>query len=154
MTHLRISVLTLALIVACGGAAACGGADTTADPDPAAARPRTMTETCSEIFVRQRDCTDLFIPALVDARIKADKPAGITARAAAEGRDAIIAEANGEWAEDSKDEAIAATCDKVVDSVPPEQAPKLQEAGDACLAEASCDAFVACVLPMLEARFE
>ncbi len=145
MTHLpKLAVLTLVV--------ACGGADTPADSDPA--RPRTMTETCNEIFVRQRDCTDQFIPALVDARIKADRPAGIAERAESEGRDAIIAEANGEWAEDSKDDAIAATCDRVVQSVPPEQAPKMQQAGDACLAEASCDAFVACVLPMIEARFE
>jgi len=143
----RLALLTLTFIVA------CGGADTPADPDPSAARRRTLAEGCNEIFVRQRDCTDPFIPGLVDARIAANVPAGIAERAEAEGRDAIIAEAMAEWAEDSKDQAIAATCERVIQSIPPDQQQEMREAGDACLAESGCEAFVACIIPMIEARF-
>jgi hypothetical protein len=101
-------------------------------------------------FERQRACTDQFIPALVDMRIRMDQPPGIAAKAKSSGRDALIAEAKTEWAEDSKDENIAQACTQITTKTPPE---KLQQAVPqikSCLAEAACDGFVSCLMPVIE----
>jgi hypothetical protein len=152
MTRTISSSLFLALIA---GAAACGGADAPAASGPptttqaqptAAATPR---DTCVALFERQRECTDIFLPALVDARISNDIPAGIAARAAEPGgRDSIMATARTEWANDSTDASISATCDNVVAKMPPEQAEGLAEQATQCLAADACQAFVDCVIPM------
>ena len=105
--------------------------------------------TCVASFVRQRECTDVFIPALVDARIAADRPAGIAAAAAAGGRDALVAEAKAEWTVDSQPEAIAATCAHMLAALP---SPALESAlaqAEKCLGETRCDDFVACELPII-----
>ena len=104
--------------------------------------------------MRERECTDDFIPALVDARIRLNVPAGIADRASTEGRDPIIAEALAEWADDSQDDAIDATCTKIVASVPQEALESVGAATKACLAESECSAFTACVVPAIEGMLQ
>lgn len=98
-------------------------------------------DTCTAIFTRQALCTDVFIPALVDTRVKIDKPAGIGQF----DRKELIAEALKEWAEDSKPAAVAKVCAKK-NTVPREAAAAMEK----CLDQAGCEAFVACITPQLE----
>jgi hypothetical protein len=150
MTRTILSSCFLAL-------AACGAAEgpaestttttTTTQAQPATAG--TPRDTCVAMFERQRECTDLYLPALVDARIANGLPAGIAAKAAEPGgRDTIMATAQSEWAEDSTDASIGATCDRVVAELPPEQAEGLADQAEQCLAADGCQAFVDCVIPM------
>lgn len=101
---------------------------------------------CVQVFERERACTDTFIPALVDARVALDVPAGISARAQSEGRDALIAAARREWAEDSQDAAIATSCERIVGSA---RGLEFTGAAEACLKPSNCATFVACVVPVL-----
>ena len=117
---------------------------TTADPAPTARTDDAKT-TCVEVMTRNRTCTDDFIPALVDARARADKPAGIREAVAAD-RAAVIAEAKQEWANDSKDEAIAPHCEAMAAHI---ETPDF-EAAEACLAKDACGEYVACVTPIFE----
>ena len=103
-------------------------------------------DACVKVFQRQRACTDTFIPALVDLRVELDKPAGIAARAKAEGRQALINAALEEWKEDSKDEAIGKTCDRITAN--PKAGPMFA-ASEKCVAQATCGAFVECVIPLM-----
>jgi hypothetical protein len=106
----------------------------------------TLKMRCATVFERERACTDTFIPALVDARVALDLPAGIAARAKSEGRDALIAAARDEWAKDSQDTAIATTCDRVAGSA---RGADFAAAGEACAKQSDCGGFVACVIPVL-----
>jgi hypothetical protein len=142
----------LVLVVA-GCLAACGGgagADQGKDTTAAQASASGDTEAvCRESFAKQRTCTDDFIPALVDARIELDLPAGIAAEGKKEGgRDALIAKAKEEWAEDSKPDAVAARCKDMDGKVPAEQKAELLAAHTKCLAIADCKAYVECVTPI------
>jgi hypothetical protein len=149
----RLAVVIPFLVVACGGAE-----PPATKPAAPAAAPADFGDDlqagCVQMFQRQRECTDVFIPALVAARVKHDKPAGIAAEDAASGRDALVAHAMEEWKADSTDEAIAATCEKIVASIPPEQKDAMVAKGKECLAADSCPAFVDCMLPVIEARFQ
>jgi hypothetical protein len=158
MPRTILSSLLLALVA---GVAACGGADapasagtTTAtqpEPEPAA----TPRDTCVATFERQRECTDIYLPALVDARIANDVPAGIAAEAAEPGgRDALVATAQAEWANDSTDASISATCDGVLAEMPPEHVEAMVGQASQCLAAEGCQAFVDCVIPMTVAMWQ
>lgn len=115
-----------------------------ADPAPAQAGADDANVVCAQTFARARECTDDFIPALVDARAKLDQPPGI-ADFVKKDRDAVIAQARQEWENDSKDEAIAATCQKL-----PDNAAELAAAAQVCLAKTDCKEFTACVMPIFE----
>ncbi|HUS66382.1 MAG TPA: hypothetical protein VMZ28_17640 [Kofleriaceae bacterium] len=106
-------------------------------------------DVCVATFERQRACTDTFIPALVEARVQADRPAGIAEADRSEGRDALVAKAMDEWKQDSTDESIAATCKKIVDSAPAGTA----DAAEACLAESDCGAFSTCAVDLAKAHW-
>jgi hypothetical protein len=138
-----ILALSLALLVACGGSKPAPAE--TAQP-AAAAGPDDMKSLCVKMFTRSRECTSDFIPALVDARARHDTPPGI-AEQVKTNRDAVIAEAMKEWENDSKDEAIAAMCDKI--STTPEMSQGADEA-NGCIAKTSCPEFVACSMPIHE----
>lgn len=103
---------------------------------------------CVKTFERQRSCTAAFIPALVAARVAADRPAGIAARDRREGRARLVAEALEEWKADSTDAAIAKGCREKVARLPPGEAPPVA-VFEACLAKASCADFVACLIPAI-----
>ncbi len=104
-------------------------------------------EVCVAAMRRQRECTDVFIPALVDARVRADRPAGIAAKDQEMGRAALVAGAREEWANDSTDEAIEETCNKAAGH------PEMVEKAEACLAESACDAFSACTIDIISSSW-
>ena len=143
--------LSLALALALAPLAACG--TTEASPAKEQAAPKAAPAStdaqavCVQLFTRNRECTDDYLPALVDLRAKLDQPAGI-AEKVKQDRNAILAQARTEWAEDSTDAAIAATCGKVSDADAANA-----EGVNACLAEATCAGHTACVMPYFEKRF-
>ena len=136
-------------------AAACGGAETPAEkPQPQAeAQPAASNDphaVCVQAFQRQRECTDEFIPALVDARVRKNAPPGIAEKDQELGRDKLVEMALAEWKADSTDEAIEQTCTDMQSKMPPEQ---LQPATDQiaqCVAADGCTAFVDCLIPVIE----
>jgi hypothetical protein len=139
-------LVVVGCLAACGGSGAEQGKETT--PGQTAAGG-DMEATCRESFAKQRTCTDDFIPALVDARIELDLPAGIAAEGKKDGgRDALITTAKAEWAEDSKPEPVAANCKDMAGKVPAEQKAELMDAHTKCLAMSDCKAFVECVIPI------
>ena len=125
-----------------------------ASAQPAAPRTDPATEhhaLCVQLFERNRTCSDVYIPALVDARARNDAPAGIAAQVAAD-RDGVIAQARAEWANDSTDAAIDATCTAIVEHL--SQA-DLDDVGTArsCLAQTECTAYTTCSMPIFEKHF-
>lgn len=110
--------------------------------DPPAAR------VCRDLMRRERDCSAVFIPALVAERVRLDIPAGIAAHDALIGRDALVSEALDEYADDSRDERIAATCADVAAQLPADRGQRLVASGDACLGLDACEPFVACAVPI------
>ena len=134
--------------------AACGGKK--AEPTTTATQSSASTSTeggkaaCVDVMTKGRECTNEFIPALVDARAKYNNPEGI-AEAVKKDRAAVVSQAMTEWSMDSKDDAIARNCDKMAAEAPATDA----EAATAkeCLAKPDCAGFVACVTPQMEKRF-
>jgi hypothetical protein len=127
--------------------AACGGADSTSKPATTAkmsSSPDDNHALCVSFFQRQRECPE-FIPTLVAKRVELDKPAGIAAEDAANGRDALIAKANEEFKTDSTDEAIGQMCDKIL-ATPP--AATDIEQGKACMDQSDCQAFSTCAVDL------
>lgn len=145
-----VSVVALAG-AACSASEAAAPAPTT--PATAQAQPASTDAkaTCVQVFTRNRTCTAQYIPALVDLRAKHDVPAGIAAEVAAD-RDAVIAQANAEWATESTDAAIDATCTKIAAGLTAAEQADFGGVG-ACLAQADCGAYTACVMPYFEKRF-
>jgi hypothetical protein len=142
------AALTLALLTACEGST-----------DPTAPAPTTestalagedATAICTSVITRQRECSGTFVPALVDLRIRLDRPAGIAARGSGDGRAALVAAALDEWRADSTDQAIAATCSAVRGSAKSRSIDHHLVRAEDCLAQDSCDAFVSCLEPVLE----
>lgn len=152
MTRSSIRASIFAVLVPLA-VAACGGAKPTtheASKEAAAGEPRAV---CVSAFERQRTCADVFIPALVGARVEADNPPGIAAADASEGRAALVAKANEEWATDSTDEAIGQHCDGMVAKVPADQLGALADAVEGCVAAADCDGFTSCMIPIMQAQW-
>lgn len=137
------------VLVAMGVLAACGGSSAEQGNAAAPGAGGDGEAMCRDSFAKQRTCTDDFIPALVDARIELDLPAGIAAEGKKDGgRDALITQAKSEWAEDSKPDAVAAQCKDMSGKVPADQKAELMEAHAKCLAIADCKAYVECVMPI------
>jgi hypothetical protein len=142
-------VLLLALLTACGGSD-----KKPAQPEPAPS-PRADAEgVCLKMFQKQRECTDVFIPALVGWRVELDVPAGVAAEDASAGRDALVAKANEEWAASNSDSQLATLCTSLVASVPDEQLAPQIDVANRCAAATACEDFVACVEPMQRQRLE
>ena len=145
-------VLALASFVGCKKAEETKAAPAAAKVEPAqpaAAQPAQAAPDnkalCVQTFQKARSCTADFIPALVDARAKYDVPKGI-ADEVKKDRNAVIDQAMKEWENDSKDDAINATCEKM--PAPPDAA-----AAQGCLAKTDCKEFVACITPVFEKQF-
>ena len=115
--------------------------------------PEGLRPLCVKIFERQRTCTAEFIPALVAARVKANKPRGVADKDRAEGRERLVKQALEEWKTDSSDPSIARTCSGVGAGMPPAQRQAMQKQGEACLAEVGCQPFVDCILPAISAMW-
>jgi hypothetical protein len=144
-----MSKLLLLILAVAPLAAACGS---TSDAAPAPAKPMAAADDghtmCVEVMTRNRTCTDDYIPALVDLRARHDTPPGI-AEAVKADRNAVIAEAKTEWAEDSKDEAIGKMCGAMTQN-PGQVTPTEIEAAKTCLAKDACGEYVACITPVFE----
>jgi hypothetical protein len=140
----RSLLVSLALVTATSMFAGCGGSPSAPAPHAQASDP---TATCTQTFVRERACTDTFIPALVDARARHDTPAGIAQQVTAD-RNAVIAEAMTEWKNDSTDDAIAKTCAHLGPSFDDKQA----AVASASLAKPDCAQFTASIMPLVESH--
>jgi hypothetical protein len=138
------------------GGAGCLGSETNSREQPvqaeqalhAPAATTTTDEICRAFMQRQRACSATFIPALVDARVKADNPPGLAARDSEIGRAALVQEAFTEWASDSKDEAIDKLCDAMAQSISLAKDAELRSSVSTCLAKEGCDDFAACATPL------
>jgi hypothetical protein len=106
---------------------------------------------CVALFERQRTCSAEYIPALVDIRVRHDRPAGIAASDREGGRAALVAQAHEEWRGDSTDEAIDGTCRHIVDGSDPAELDGRRAQVATCLAASDCASFVACIAPATEA---
>lgn len=150
-------VVCLSLVAMTG---CLGGADTRNEPvkaeQPLLAPANTTStdEICRPFLQRQRACTSTFIPALVEARVASDNPAGIRARDAASGREALVNEALEEYTLDSQDAAIEALCDDLAQSVSLAKDSELRSSISGCLARQGCDSFVACAVPLNLVRWK
>lgn len=146
----RCQALIFAL---CSLAAACGTASDAAPAAPAtpaapAASPQALQQQCVATMARSRACTDQYVPALVDARARVDRPTGFAAAVQGD-RGAVIAQARSEWIKDSTDEVIAERCQAIVAHLTPEAQADVS-AAQRCVAQADCGGFVACVMPIVE----
>ena len=101
---------------------------------------------CVDSMIRARECSDAFIPELVAARVRLDRPPGIAKSDAESGREAVIEGAKAEWAHDSKDDAIKSRCDAVAKHAPPEVVNAVSD----CMAESSCADYSKCYVAALE----
>lgn len=153
MTSVLVRVTLLSVTAAT--LAACAGAEaeprTGASPATTTGNP-TLVEPCETFFARAATCTDQYIPALVDLRVELDKPAGIAAAAQREGRDAIIARAMTEWADDSQPAAVSALCARIMPSIPPDQLDAMRADGERCMAKTDCGEFSACAVEVQRPR--
>ena len=135
-------LLIVALFAGCGS--------TSAKPAPAAPEPSDV-DLCVQIRTALRACTDDYIPALVDARIKIDYPAGIAARGAtADSRAALVAEAKEEWKTDGSDEHNRSMCQMIIESTDAAARAPTRPKTKACIATTDCKARVECWKPMLD----
>jgi hypothetical protein len=95
MSIVRLASPLFLLVSACLGLAAFGPSSSPAPARSAeisapSAQPAAAADpkaTCVAVLQRMRACSEPFIPALVDLRVRYDRPAGIAAAAAAEGHD-------------------------------------------------------------------
>lgn len=115
------------------------------DQTMAPPKPSDGVAVCVASQTRARQCTEVFIRFLVEARVRLDRPPGI-AKADADGRRALLESVKAEWANDSKDESIAIRCEALAKNAPPE----MLTAVTRCLAEDSCDAYSQCYVAVLE----
>jgi len=146
-----ISLLLPLAIAACGTTEAAPAQPVSPPKAQRASSDAEMQQLCVEVFTRNRTCTDTYIPALVDARAKYDKPPGIADKVKAD-RDGIIAQAKQEWASDSTDEAIQNICTRLVGSLSDDDRADAGKARD-CLAQSDCGAYSTCIMPQFEKRF-
>jgi hypothetical protein len=146
---IRLSIVLIVLAAACGGSEKPAQQPTTNKMTASSADDNHAM--CASFFQRERECTAQFIPTLVAARVAADKPAGIAAEDAKNGRDALIAKANEEWATDSTDAAIDAMCTKILE-VPPSQDEIDQ--GTSCMASSDCQAFSDCAVALTSKHWQ
>ena len=142
----RSLFVSFALATALSTFAACGSPPAQTAPAQHA-QASDPTATCTQTFVRERVCTDTFIPALVDARARHDMPAGIAQQVKAD-RDGVIAEAKTEWATDSTDAAIAQTCARLGPTFDDHQA----AAATASLTKSDCAEFTASIMPLVDSH--
>ena len=122
---------------------ACGKSTPTNVPKEVTSDPKSL---CVAVMQRARECTNDYVPVLVDMRAKHDTPPGIAA-AVAQDRDAVIEQAKQEWAVDSQDPNIEATCDRMA---PQLNDPSDQATANDCLGKNECVGFSTCVMPLFE----
>jgi hypothetical protein len=159
---MRTSTLCLSLALPFALAACGSGSSSTApasepvrasdSPSPAIQSDGvSIHEQCVLGFQRMRACTDTYIPALVDLRVRLDQPPGVAAADAELGRDVLVARALEEWAADSTDASFETLCGQIVGGASQEDQARMADVAETCGATDSCEAFVECVMPAIEA---
>jgi len=151
MTRMLSGLLLPLAIAACGTTEAAPAQPVSPPKAQRASSDADTQQLCVEVFTRNRTCTDTYIPALVDARAKYDRPPGIADKVKAD-RDGIIAQAKTEWATDSTDEAIQNMCTRIVATLSDDDRADMPKARE-CLAAADCGAYTTCIMPQFEKRF-
>lgn len=148
---LSLSLLLVPALAVLGSA--CGVSDAASPVAPNQVQQSTTSDVkalCVQALTRNAQCTDQYIPALVDLRAKYDNPPGVAAEVAAN-RDGVIAQARAEFVVDSQPQAIDTMCNKIVGN--PQYTQAEADAAQACLAIADCTAYTACILVQFENRF-
>jgi hypothetical protein len=152
---IALAIASTALLAACGSSTTSAPA-----PSPTVRSQEGPTvrgdvdsahADCVALLERQRECSAEYVPALVDIRVRHDLPAGIAATDREVGRAALVAEAQEEWRGDSTDEAIAATCTRIVDGSEPATLDQYRAQAATCRSASDCASFVACIAPATEA---
>jgi hypothetical protein len=131
--------------------AACASAQ--ASPEPAPAQKTSADDqqsVCVANMTKARECTDVYIPALVDARAQADTPPGI-ADSVKNDRDGVIKQALEEWKTDSQDANITQRCEQMTAHIQVTQDDLA--AVKECNAKSDCQAFTSCSMPVLAKYF-
>jgi hypothetical protein len=138
-------------------AATLSGCTKSTGPEPAkptAAHAFDIRATCAAELKRTFECKESFVPMIVDTRIKLDLPAGIAADGKdAAGRAAIVAKAHQEFAVGKAPDQHPAICERrqaMVDAMPAERVKAMQASMPTCPTSADCQAFTACMQPILE----
>jgi len=101
---------------------------------------------------RTRACADAFVPGLLALRVRLDRPSGIAARFAAEGREALLTLARAQFANDWSEEAIATNCAQLA-AKPPAEQERIVTPDRECVSRPDCETFTACDLAHKEARW-
>jgi serine/threonine protein kinase len=103
--------------------------------------------TCMRMSTRRRECTDVYVPALVAWRVELDVPAGAAADDRRLGRAKHVALAMKEWWDHNSDAQLAAICaDDSRDPTSPHVRAGVEY--ERRCAALDCAAFVACIEPL------
>lgn len=148
----RTSLVIALFLVGCGSSKPAPEA-----PAPSESKAESggdLLDVCVKTFERQYECTDDFIPALVDFRIKNGLLPAEAAPLLEEegGREKLIQMAMEEWKVDGVEPQRTESCKKMTKVVTPEEGEKLKAAGEQCLATTDCKAFLDCMMPIVEAQ--
>jgi hypothetical protein len=148
------SIAALALALAVAPLAGCASETAQAKPAPVTAQtastPDDQKTVCVANMTKSRECTDVYIPALVDARAQADTPPGI-ADAVKKDRNGVIAQAMEEWKTDSQDANINTRCEQMAGQI--HVTPEDLAAAKDCNAKADCQEFTSCSMPLFAKYF-
>lgn len=117
-------------------------------PPTASTSDTPAARVCRSLLQRGRDCSAVFLPALVAERVRLDIPAGIAAEDRSIGRALLLSQALDEYTDDSTDERIASTCAGLAQQLPAPRAEQLVTNGEACLVHDACEPFAACAVPI------
>lgn len=147
---LVIGIATCAL-----AAASCKkSASSSTSTAPKAAPLSKVGEVCRASIAKAVECKDLFVPALVQSRVKFDDPAGIAAEGATpEGMQKLVATAHEEFAADSAPDRVEAQCGQMDANAAPELETMVTEMGK-CLAKTACAEYVPCTITVHENMME
>jgi hypothetical protein len=153
MRRMSAGVFWLLVVCACGSGSRERSASSSSGSEDAPARtPAEARAECVAVMMRTRECEAPFVSALMDLRVRLDRPPGIRDRFAAEGEEAMLTIAREEFARDWSDEAIATNCDRLA-ARPVEEREAILETEGACLHAADCQAFVECDIANKERRW-
>jgi hypothetical protein len=139
-------------LVLIAAVAACGGSSSEPAkpaPPPAARTITDLVPMCQRIFARKETCADDYLPLLLDLRIELNLPPGIGDEVKAQGREAALAVAHTELAQDTQPAKVDALCQGAAANAkkaPPERVDQLLAQGDRCEATPDCKAFSSCVV--------
>src|SRR5690349_8119952 len=112
-SYVHACALILA-VAACGGSSPEPAKPSRPDPitraEPAAHTADDLVPMCKRIFARKAACADDYLPVLLDLHAELNIPPGFGDKVKSEGRDAMLAIAHTELAQDTEPAKVAALC--------------------------------------------